>query len=121
MYILFFALFIISFSPSLLVRLTTGSIDRELDDFYFERRMQAMALFVGIGLLLAGLKALKRREIILKSRLFRDAEELEIAGSDLEITGKDAFNYGITLIAVGILATVWSLFFWVKYIIPVIF
>jgi len=113
-FILFFTLFIISSSPALLVRLTTGSIDKELDDFYFERGMQAMALFMGVGLIFTGLKTIKRREILLRIRTFGNTKYLEI-------TGKDAFNYGIKLIAIGILATVWSLFFWVEHVIPVIF
>jgi len=113
-FILFFTLFIISSSPALLVRLTTGSIDKELNDFYFERGMQAMALFMGVGLIFIGLKTIKRREILLKIRTFGNTKYLEI-------TGKDAFNYGIKLIAIGILATVWSLFFWIKHVIPVIF
>lgn len=125
-YTLFFILAIISFSPALLVRLTTGSMDSELDALYFERRMQAAALFVGIGLILVGIRTIKRREILLKSRLFRKRKDVRDTNdfsnkNNLEITGKEAFNYGITITVIGVIATVWSLFFWVKYVIPVIF
>jgi len=69
---------------------------------------------MGVGLIFTGLKTIKRREILLRIRTFGNTKYLEI-------TGKDAFNYGIKLIAIGILATVWSLFFWVEHVIPVIF
>jgi len=125
-YTLFFILAIISFSPATLVKLTTGHLDSELAQLYFEHRMQAAALFVGVGLVTAGLKTVKRRKIILKSRLFRNRKDFRNTNdfpnkNDLEITGKEAFNYGITLMAIGIVATVWSLFFWIQYVIPEIF
>jgi len=113
-YILFFTFFMISFSPALLVRLTTGSIDRELAELYFDRRMQAMALFVCVALILVGLRTVRKREISFKRRIFHKID-------DVEITGKDAVVYGIAFMIIGILGTVWSLFFWAKYVIPVIF
>ena len=57
--ILLFILFAISFSPASLVHLITGGISDDLNDLYFEHRMQAMALFVGIGLIIGGLITVK--------------------------------------------------------------
>ena len=114
LFILLFILFAISFSPASLVHLITGGISGELNDLYFEHRMQAMALFFGIGLIIGGLILVKKREMSYEVSLFGKR-------SDVKIQGKESLAYGIWITIVGIIATVWSLFFWVKYVFPVIF
>jgi hypothetical protein len=112
--ILLFILFAISFSPASLVHLITGGISAELNDLYFEHRMQAMSLFVGIGLIIGGLIMVKKREISYGVNLFGKR-------SDVKINGKESLVYGIGITIIGIIATVWSLSFWVKYVFPAIF
>jgi hypothetical protein len=124
--ILYIILILICFSPSTLVRLTTGYISKYLDGFYFERRMQAVALFMCVSFILAGLNSMKTRKFKFGSRLFRHRYDFLDPNvfpnrNEIEIPGKDAFVYGIIATVVGIVATVWSLFFWIQCVIPEIF
>jgi hypothetical protein len=112
--ILLLILFAIYFSPASLVHLITGGISDELNNLYFEHRMQAMALFVGIGLIIGGLIIVKKREMSYEVSLFGKR-------SDIKMKGKESLTYGIGITIIGTIATVWSLFFWVKYVFPVIF
>lgn len=112
--ILLFILFVICLSPAFLVYLIRGDISGEINDLYFEHRMQAMALFVGIGLIIGGLIIVKKREMSYGVSLFGKR-------SDVKMKGKESLIYGIGIAIIGIITTVWSLFFWVKYVFPVIF
>ena len=112
--ILFFTFFIICLSPALLVKFVTGNIDSELYNLYWERRMQAIALFVGVGFVIGGLCIIKKRQMKIKLSCFGKKREVEL-------TGKRAFISGSLITITGILATLWSLPFWSTYVIPVIF
>ena len=112
--VLLFILFAISFSPASLVHLVTGDISDELNDLYFKYRMQAMALFVGIGLIIGGSIIIKKREMSYDVSLFGKRTEVKMKG-------KESLIYGIGITIIGIIATVWSLFFWIKFVLPVIF
>ena len=112
--IFFFILFIICLSPAFLIKITTGNIDNELYNLYWERRMQAIALFVGVGLIIGGLCVIKKRQMKIKLSCFKMKREITL-------TDKNAFLSGTLVTGIGILATLWSLPFWCTYVIPVIF
>ena len=111
--ILFLILFIICLSPAALVRFITGNVDSELHDLYWARRMQAMGLFVGVGLIIGGLQIIKRGKMAVKFSSF-------VKTKQIALTGKNAFISGIFITAIGALATFWSLSFWYTYVIPAI-
>ena len=112
--ILFIILFIVCFSPELLIWLVKGSITEELRSIYWERRMQAMALFIGVGLIFNGIVIMVQKQVSWKSRsLWKQKGQFQLKEAE-------AFRNGLLRLIIGIGVTIWSIPFWIKHVLRVI-
>lgn len=113
-YILLVTFFLICLAPDLFVLLVTGHLDAQLRNLYWERRMQAIALFVGVGLIISGLNIVRKKQIAWRFHYFGKRS------GEVTLIGKEAVRNGIFTVLIGIVATAWSIPFWIRYVIPII-
>lgn len=76
--------------------------------------MQAIALFVGVGLIISGLNIVRKKQIAWRFHYFGKRS------GEVTLIGKEAVRNGIFTVLIGIVATAWSIPFWIRYVIPII-
>lgn len=98
--------------PDIIIQMLGCSLQEELKKAFQEHEVQSSFLGFGLLLLYSGIDILKRKKVKIENITNREVM--------YTIDGRKALWFGYISVILGLIASLWSLLFWLKHIIPVI-